>query len=87
MPRNQAIAEASRRRFAAYPRVYTPPNTPGIHPLAYARHPAARRAARGIIASYPTDLRNRRNLARGGYSSSPAPVQARRRQGLQDNNH
>ena len=24
--------------------------------------------------SYPTDLRNRRNLARGGYSSSPAPV-------------
>ena len=29
--------------------------------------------------SYPTDLRNRRNLARGGYSSSPVPVQARRR--------
>ena len=32
--------------------------------------------------SYPTDLRNRRNLARGGYSSSPVldlQGQARRR--------
>ena len=46
----RAIAEASRRRFAAAPRVHTPPNTPGMDPLAYARHPAARRTVRGIIA-------------------------------------
>ena len=48
-PGSRCRSPRSTRLSQAGPRVYTPPDTPGIDPLAYARHPAARRAARGII--------------------------------------
>ena len=50
--RIRGLSPRSTRLSQTGPRVYKPPNTPGIHPLAYARHPAARRTVRGIIAAY-----------------------------------